>query len=239
MPNSFFQFKQFRVNQVRSGMKVTTDGCLFGAYVANSLEQAADEPNYMLDIGTGTGLLALILAQVTNRSSIEAIDMSENAHSEAGENFNASHWKDRLFSSHQSLQKFNPSRLYDLIICNPPFFGKSQKGTTEQKNQAIHNDHLSMEELSSGIDRLLTNEGVAWIMYPEWEMKAFIKWMEKSQILPCSTVLVRNKAEAPVFRMIVKFSRSTSDEIQRELLIREGNGSYSQEFLNLVENYYL
>ncbi|MEP1096165.1 MAG: methyltransferase [Cyclobacteriaceae bacterium] len=239
MPNSFFQFKQFRINQERSGMKVTTDACLFGAYVANQIQKTNEEPRNILDIGCGTGLLTLMLAQITSKSGIDAIDMSESASTETQGNFEISPWNSRLSSKHSSLQHFDQSKRYDLIICNPPFFGKNQKGMVKQRNQAIHNDHLTMEELSEGIVRLLTKEGVAWIMYPEWEMKAFIKWMEKNSMSPGHVVLVRNKEKAAVFRMIVKFSYLQSAFTQRELLIRNNDGNYSHDFSELVKGYYL
>ena len=220
-------------------MKVTTDACLFGAYVANSLPQGSNQPKRILDIGTGTGLLALMLAQVTKQSYVDAIDMNEDSQAEAQENFKSSPWKSRFSSLHSPLQDFNPSTRYDLIICNPPFFGKSQKGIGKQKNQAIHSDHLSMEELSTGIDRLLADNGDAWVMYPEWEMKAFVKWMQKTGLHPSDEVRVRNKSKAAVFRMIGRFSKVRTLLNESKVLIRKEDGTYSNNFQRLLEPYYL
>ncbi len=239
MPNSFFQFKQFRVNQERSGMKVTTDACLFGAWLAGKIMDEENEPQHVLDIGTGTGLLALMIAQATTNSQIEGVDFNQDAHLESEENFSASPWKKRLVSIHSSIQEFSTKKSYDLIVCNPPFFGKNLKGKHSKKNQAIHADHLTMEELSESVNRLLSDKGTAWILYPEWEMKAFSKWMEKSELHLNEQILVRNKAEAPVFRMMAGFSRENIPPSNDELLIRQEDGKYSDDFSSLLEEYYL
>ena len=238
MPNTYFQFKQFRINQERSGMKVTTDACLFGALIADSIRKS-EKPNRILDIGTGTGLLALMVAQVAQNSQIDAVDMNKHSHFEALDNFNNSPWKEQLSSSHTYIQKFFSPSTYDIIISNPPFFGKNLKSKHNLKNQAIHNDHLSMDELSENIARLLAENGVAWILYPEWEMKAFIKWMEKKDLHLSHEILVRNKAGAPVFRIIGKFSREKNAAEKGELIIRKPDGNYDEEFSRLLEDYYL
>lgn len=239
MSNTFFQFKQFRINQAQAGMKVTTDACLFGAGVAAYIEKRQVEPAQLLDIGTGTGLLALMLAQATTSTEITAIEMNELSVSEAAGNFSTSPWKERLRVNRTSLQDFDSDAKYDLIICNPPFFGKNQKGRIRNKNQAVHNDHLSMEDLTHGIHRLLANDGEVWVLYPEWEMKAFIKWMEKSELFVNDLILIKNKVSAPVFRMIAKFTREKHDVQESELLIRNDDGGYSQNFSQLVKEYYL
>lgn len=239
MPNSYFQFKQFRIDQERSGMKVTTDACLFGALIADHIRRSENKPNRVLDIGTGTGLLALMTAQVTEDTQIDGVDMNKHAHFEALNNFNGSSWKKRLTSTHTYIQKFRSSSIYDLIVCNPPFFGKNLKGKHSHKNQAMHNDHLSMEELSESIHRLLSEDGIAWILYPEWEMKAFTKWIEKKGLFPISEVSIKNKENTPTFRMARKFSRITGEVEKIEVIIRKKDGSYSEEFSYLLKDYYL
>ncbi|MEM9340902.1 MAG: methyltransferase, partial [Bacteroidota bacterium] len=166
MPNTYFQFKKFRIDQVRSGMKVTTDSCLFGAWIANHIKKHHPEPSKVLDIGTGTGLLALMMGQVTQNTRIDAIEMNEESFCEAKENFENSKWSDRLAAYHTSIQNFQPQEKYDLIICNPPFFKDNLKGAKRNKNQAIHNDSLSIDDLSKGINELLTRDGSAYVMYP-------------------------------------------------------------------------
>ncbi len=239
MPNTYFQFKQFRIDQKRSGMKVTTDACLFGAWVANFIKDSSLKPHHVLDIGTGTGLLALMIAQATENSQIDGVEMNKYAHQEAIDNFSNSPWDERLTSSHSYIQKFHSSSKYDMIICNPPFFGKNLKGQLSNKNQAMHNDYLSMEELSDCIDKHLSNEGISWILFPEFEMKVFTKWMEKKGLYQTHEVSIRNKDNTPIFRIIGGFSRDKKSPETNEILIRKEDGSYSDEFYNLLQDYYL
>lgn len=239
MPNSFFQFKQFKITQARSGMKVTTDACLFGAWISRQLVNAGTEPDRVLDIGTGTGLLALMIAQATRGTEIEGIDLNKEAYEEALNNFKESTWSNRLACFNQSLQSFRSPQQYDLIVCNPPYFGKNQKGLTGDRNQAIHNDHLSMEELSIGINKHLKTSGEAWILYPEWEMKAFIKWMEKIDWFPSKLITIRNKKNSPVFRIIGRFTKEQKQKMTQEILIRNEEGTYTEQFEALIADYYL
>lgn len=239
MSNTYFQFRQFRIDQKRSGMKVTTDGCLFGAWVANQLLKNENEPSRILDIGSGTGLLSLMLGQVTHQTQIDAVEVNDDAFEEASRNFSNSDWSDRLQCFHSSIQKFLPDHKYDIIICNPPFFGKNQKGRQSGKNLAVHNDSLSMEELSIAISRHISDTGMAYVLYPEWEMKAFVKWMEKQGLSVKSRMTVRNKEGSSVFREVCSFDRKTSNIQESEIYIRDSNGGYTNTFNQLLKYYYL
>ncbi|MFK7952740.1 MAG: tRNA1(Val) (adenine(37)-N6)-methyltransferase [Ekhidna sp.] len=237
MPNTYFQFKQFLINQERSGMKVTTDGCLFGAWVANKI--AASPPGWVLDIGAGTGLLSLMLAQVTESTEIEALEMNKNAHTEASNNFNQSLWSSRLKCTHSSLQEFASNKKYDLIICNPPFFKDNFKGQQVGKNQAIHSDHLPVEELINGVLKNINTTGNAYILYPEYEMTQFIIEAKKAGLFLNKLTLVRNKKEGQIFRMMGQFSSQESVVSKNEIIIRKRDQSYTDEFWNLLKEYYL
>lgn len=238
MPNTYFQFKQFRINQEQSGMKVTTEGCLFGAWAAQRIISKKVEPRRILDVGTGTGLLSLMLAQVTHRTTIEAIEINELAFQEASSNFSNSKWNNRLSCTHVKLQEYNDEP-YDMIICNPPFFRKNQLGNISNKNQAIHNDDLSMEDLSLCIARLLAKNGVAYVIYPEWEMNAFVRWMEKQTIYMHGKLDVKNKLDGDVFRVIGRFKHGEKSMQTGQLIIRNKNGAYTDQFAKLVDPYYL
>lgn len=220
-------------------MKVTTDACLFGAWIAQQINERENEPSHILDIGTGTGLLTLMLGQVTKQSRLDAVEMNLEAFQEASQNFKDSKWSDRLHCFHSPVQEFKTDHKYDLIICNPPFFGKNQKGDQSKKNLALHSDALSMEELSNAIAHHITNTGMAYVLYPEWEMKAFVKWMEKQGLSVNHSMSIRNKEGSAVFRQMCQFSRNNSSFQETELFIRDSDGHYSDEFNQILKYYYL
>lgn len=218
-------------------MKVTTDGCLFGAWVADQINEP--EPKRILDIGTGTGLLSLMLAQATQGSQLDAIEINEGAFEEATDNFKISPWEDRLHSVHTSLQAYKSEEKHDLIICNPPFFANNPKGDQANKNQALHSDHLSVEELTVGITQSMNSKGKAFILYPEREMNQFILEAEKADLFLNNLTIVRNRKADRVFRMMGQFSLKKSETAKHEIIIREEDRSYTKEFWSLVEGYYL
>lgn len=220
-------------------MKVTTEGCLFGAWVVERIQNMDREPKRVLDIGTGTGLLSLMIAQVTQETVVEALEINKQSYQDACANFIQSPWKKRLLAKNKSLQAFDPEKQYKMIVCNPPFFKQNKKGTRMNKNQAVHNDDLSMEDLSNGINRLLLKNGSAFVIYPEWEMQAFEKWMEKNHLFPFKRLLIRNKENGPTFRLLVEFTREKINTSQEELTIRNEDGSYTQKFVDLLEAFYL
>lgn len=233
MPNSYFQFKQFRIDQDKCGMKVTTDACFFGACFT------PNDEGRILDIGTGTGLLSLMTAQKTN-ASIDAIEVNEDAFLQAQANFSSSPWANQLSVFHTALKEFQPANSYNQIICNPPFFVKSFQGQSKNKNQALHANTLSMEDLAHHASRLMNDEGELWVMYPEAEMQQFIRIAEESGLIPHSRVILRNTKEGPVFREIVEFCKMQRNlKLHTDVYIKEPEGSYSQAFIKALRDYYL
>jgi tRNA1Val (adenine37-N6)-methyltransferase len=237
MPNSFFQFKQFRIDQLESGMKVTTDACLFGAWVAKDISNFS--PSSILDIGTGTGLLSLMLAQKNKKSQFTALEINKAAFEQAQENFNNSPWTERFTLLHQSLQEFNSVNTFDVIICNPPFFTNNLKGPSNNKNQALHADTLSIEECVKGIINNLKNAGKVFVLYPEFEMDQFIAEASKVNLFPEEIVLVKNAENKPVFRKMVKFQFGPSESAEKTLFIRGRENLYTRSLEELIEDYYL
>ncbi|WP_323757147.1 tRNA1(Val) (adenine(37)-N6)-methyltransferase [Roseivirga sp.] len=237
MANSFFQFKQFMIEQRNCGMKVTTEGCLFGAL---NLAPASFQPQNILDIGTGTGLLALMKAQQTE-AKIDGIEIDEIAFQQAKTNFENSPWLNRLSAINVDLLEFKPNGLYDLIICNPPFFQDNQLGSNHQKNRAIHNSNLSFEDLATGISRLLNPEtGIASVLYPDYEMGLFSQKMEERGFYTVADVQIHNRVGKPIFRRVKSFSRRQPEvKTTKTLIIKESNGAYTEEFIRLLKDYYL
>tara|TARA_R110001599_G_scaffold286959_1_gene489453 strand:- start:687 stop:1406 length:720 start_codon:yes stop_codon:yes gene_type:complete len=237
MANSFFQFKQFRIEQGNCGMKVTTEGCLFGTL---NLVPASFLPQRILDIGTGTGLLALMKAQQTE-AKIDGIEIDETAFQQAKVNFENSPWSNHLSAIHVDLLEFQPKHLYDQIICNPPFFQDNQLGNNRQKNKAIHNSSLSFDDLVTGISRLLNPEtGIASVLYPDYEMGVFSQKMEERGFYTVADVQIHNQVDNPIFRRVKSFSRIKPKVTTTEtFIIKENSGAYTEEFIRLLKDYYL
>ena len=236
MPNNFFQFKQFKVTQKEVGMKVTTEGCLFGAWVCQNI---ASKPQRVLDIGTGSGLLSLMLAQETPESKIIAIDINIDAYEEAKNNFLNSPWAKRLKAENVAVQELISDKEFDLIICNPPFYSANQKGKDENKNQAMHDDSLTIKELALAIKKHLNKSGSVWVLYPEYEMELFTSEMKNVGLNVISKVLIRNKPNGPIIRVFSQFGFHKAEITIQDLSIRNGDQEYSESFINLLQKFYL
>ncbi|MDQ2752894.1 MAG: methyltransferase, partial [Bacteroidota bacterium] len=165
MPNTYFQFKQFIVHQEKSAMKVCTDSCLFGAWAANHLCNTNKNVNRILDVGAGTGLLSLMLAQQCD-AIIDAVETDGSSANEANENFLQSSWQERLHCYEKRIQDFYAKETYDFIICNPPFYEKDLLGKNKPNNVAHHNAGLILRELITAVKRLLNEEGSFAILLP-------------------------------------------------------------------------
>lgn len=233
MPNGYFQFKQFKINQSQCAMKVTTEGCLFAALVA-----PVKVPTNVLDIGSGTGLLSLMLAQRFPNAKINGIEVDTAAAHQSRENFASSPWASNLSVDNIAIQNFKTESTYDLIVTNPPFFKGSQLGLAANENIAKHEATLNQQDLITAIGRLLSVEGELWVLYPEYEAKVFSELASKLALYRKSRTLIKNQEGAKVFRVVQVFSREWSEEKEEEVVIRKGNG-YTGQFSKLLSGYYL
>ena len=252
MANTYFQFKQFTVNQDHCGMKVTTDACLFGAWVANLLYDNKNhfEPEFnVLDIGTGTGLLALMLAQINPNISIDAVEIDGMAALQAIENFKNSPFNQQLKIYQEDIKEFNPSmsRGYPFIITNPPFFDDDLKSPLHNRNLAMHSVALSLEELVYEIKRLLNNEGRFAILLPYHRTEYFIGLALKEGFKLLESLFVKQTMKHSYFRSMLLFIKEDNkiDTInlnnvahKNELKIKVGI-EYSDSFKELLSPYYL
>jgi tRNA1Val (adenine37-N6)-methyltransferase len=235
MGNSYFQFKKFRINQDKTAMKVCTDSCILGAYIS------ADQAKTILDIGTGTGLLALMVAQKST-AFIDAIEIEEMAYEQAKENVNASPWSNSIRIFHTSIQNFilEANHRYDLIISNPPFYSNQLKSPNTQKNIAHHSEQLSFDELINSVNQLLSEDGKFIFILPESEFKLLGKRLSENNFYETERMMIKDRSSSPIFRIIGSFQRIvTNYPTERELIIKDENGVYTEDFKKLLKDYYL
>ncbi|MEL7147523.1 MAG: methyltransferase, partial [Bacteroidota bacterium] len=170
MDNDYFQFKQFRVVQRQAGMKVTTDSCVFGALLKNILPV---EKINLLDIGTGTGLLALMVAQLRPEARMTAVEVDVEAFRQAQENIGKSPWSDRITLVHQAVQEYQKtaSKKFEVIISNPPFYAAHQHSLDSRRAKAHHTVTLSQADLAATVEHLLMPDGIFVVLLPSFEME--------------------------------------------------------------------
>lgn len=239
MSNSYFQFKQFTVNQEKSAMKVCTDACVFGAYISLKEKDFADDKTNILDIGTGTGLLSLMIAQKV-KGSIEAVEIDNTAFEQARENFIKSAWSARLTVSHADVTKFAFQKKYDIIVSNPPFFEKSLKSSDYQKNLAKHATFLSYAELASVVLGNLANKGKFYVLLPYKKFDLFQKTAIGNKLYLLQKVNIRQSEHAGYFRTAGIFSNVTEQSaIEESITIKDQMNSYTEDFIQLLKDYYL
>lgn len=236
MPNPYFQFKRFTVKQDRCAMKVGTDGVLLGAWC--DVKDAAS----ILDIGTGTGLVALMAAQ---RSSAEivAVELDESAASQAKENVDESPWKDRVLVICSSIQEYAvlAERGFDRIVSNPPYFQDALKSPKEGRSLARHTDSLSYEELVRSVANLLNPKGTFSVIVPTTEFSDMercalgvgLRCIRRTDVLPTPTALSK--------RVLAEFSMEEGEERKCEELVVEAGGrhQYSEDYIALTKDFYL
>ena len=237
MANTYFEFQQFKVHQELCAMKVCTDACLFGAWVANWLMHSKLPINQILDIGAGTGLLSLMLAQNSN-VLIDAVEIDEGAAKQATENFERSKWSNRLTLLHAPIQTIVPNKQYDLIISNPPFFEDDLKSSNTARNLALHSQALKLDELLNAIQQLLTSNGFFGILLPYSRAGLFIEMANKLGFYVEKEANVQQTELHGFFRTMLLFSRNSQKPITETILIKN-NQTYSEAFRNLLSPFYL
>lgn len=264
MPNPYFQFKQFIVYHDRCAMKITTDGCLFGAWVAeevkksivnsqwsmdgellsNSHESEAEDNGQLtvdsqqfLDIGTGTGLLSLMVAQ-KNKGVIDAVEIDVQAAAQAVENVQASTFASaiKVYESDVTVWDKGP---YDVIFSNPPFYEKEVPSTHQQKNVAHHGEGLRLEALLTIIAQKLADEGQFYLLLPYKRKGAIEKLLQKTGLYLEKEVTVHPTTENPPFRLLLKGGKKPTSVQTETLSIYDASKSYTPEFVSLLKEYYL
>ncbi len=231
---STFQFKEFAIQQEKTAMKVGTDSILLGSWIA------IGEANSILDIGTGTGLLALMMAQRSTATTIDAVEIDAAAHEDAVTNFENSPWADRLFCYHTSIQEFTAEvdEKYDLIISNPPYFNPSDIQSATQRNVARQTHLLNHVILLKLTKDLLSENGSCAFVIP-YEMESFFVNLAKNMGLFVYRILhTKDTKTADCKRSLLQFKLEKVNPKIEELILKEKDKSYSDSFIKLTREFY-
>jgi len=222
-------------------MKVTTDACLFGAWAAEKVRSLESEVWNILDIGTGTGLLSLMLAQKI-KANIDAIEMDDEAAKQAKENTNASPWKDRVTVIHADARSYSLNKKYNCIISNPPFYENELKSDNSKKNIAHHNEGLLLPELLSVIKNKLEPDGMFFLLLPYKRSKEVKDLLLQHEFALCQMMLVRQSVNHDYFRIMISGKLKTDIPVETmidEISICNDKQRYTSEFTELFKDYYL
>lgn len=233
MGNSWFQFQKFRINQDRTAMKISTDAVLLGALAK------IEDPSQILDIGTGTGVIALMLAQRYSNAKVLGIELDLDAAEQAKENAEASVFSDRVGILQIPIQSFRTDKKFDLIVSNPPYFPDHLKSTDQKRNQALHTDQLSFDDLLGKVVELLDQKGSFWVILPPRQMKDFIQIADKKSLFPYEINQVRDRVDKKVQRELVGFTFKSMPSIQKEILIKNEFGEAHESYSSLVTGFLL
>ncbi|MEM0576070.1 tRNA1(Val) (adenine(37)-N6)-methyltransferase [Flavobacterium polysaccharolyticum] len=234
---SKFQFKNFFVEQDRCAMKIGTDGVLLGAWAPID-----NHPFSVLDIGTGTGIVALMLAQRSAAQQIDALEIDEAAYEQATDNFENSPWNDRLFCFHAGLDEFieEPEDEYDLIVSNPPFYSEDYKTENESRDLARFQDAMPFEQLLEAADLLLSENGIFAVIIPFKEEENFIALANEFELYPLKITRIKGTPTTKIKRSLLAFSRNeTTDLAIDELTIEAARHVYTPEYIKLTKDFYL
>jgi len=217
-------------------MKVSLDACVLGALCQ------IEDAHSILDIGSGTGLLSLMLAQRSD-AHIDAIELDERAAQQAKENIKSSPFSNQIKVHSTNIKQFNSAKKYDLVVCNPPFFSDHLKGPDAKRNQARHNDGLSFGELSKSIAKHLSKLGKAWILLPCSELDRFLKFAQQENLTLHQKWWISSRPQKAPHRVIFTLNHTSTSQLpcpDKQFTVHPEHGSeYSEDFKSLLCDYYL
>jgi len=233
MANKHFSFKHFTIYQDKSAFKVGTDGVLLGA--------SADvtDVRRILDVGSGTGLVTIMLAQRCE-AEIVAIEPDYDSFIQGRDNVNLCKWRNRIKVEHISLQDYNDKEKFDLIVSNPPYFDDSLKNPDPRKSASRHNDSLTTCEVLENVSRLLEDEGRLQLIMPYVEGNIFIAEAHNYNLFCNSILKIRPLPTSDIRRLILTFSRKQLTVTERFLTIEHGRRhEYTENYVDLTKDFYL
>jgi len=235
LPNNYFSFKQFTIYQDHCSLRVSTDSCILGAWFAQKHFPA----NFILDIGSGTGLLMLMLAQKSN-AVIHGIEIEPSCYSQLIENINQSPWPDKCFAKQGDVRSFHFANKYDFIISNPPFFEGQLVAGDIKKDLAKHSTSLGLSELFKVVEKILSPHGSFGILLPYSRTEEAVLIAADSGLFCSEKLFIKQTPEHSFFRTIMTFERKDPGScIQQEFSIRDEKNEYSPEFTTLLKDFYL
>lgn len=231
-----FKFKSFTVAQNKCAMKIGTDAVVLGAWTTIS-----HSPFSILDIGSGTGVLALMLAQRTKSELIDAIEIDADAYEQCVNNFENSPWSDRLFCYHASLNEFTEEieDTYDLIVSNPPFHNETHKSDNSQRNLARFIDAMPFEDLVKSVSKLLSKAGKFSVIIPYKDESRFIKLAREVNLYANDILRIKGTPTSDIKRSVIVFSFQNQETTTQELVIEISRHQYTQAYINLTKEFYL
>ena len=233
---SDFRFKKFSVAHEGSAMKVGTDAILLGAW---AIARNKILPDLVLDIGSGTGILSLMMAQAYPEAIVDAIDIEKSASEQTRKNAENSPWSERIRVYHTALQEFVSDKKYDLIISNPPFFSKGWKIENPGRRYARDTFSLSPEEIAIHAFSLLKDDGLLFLIHPPDTAKDFIAIAEKNNLYCFAQTSVFSKPNQPVKRILICATKKNKQTEISSLFIYDENGVYTKEYKKLTGEFYL
>lgn len=234
MSNTYFQFKQFKIEQDKCAMKVCTDSCLFGAWI--DVDQNVQT---ILDIGCGTGLLTLMLAQKST-AKIDAVEIDEDAFYQAKQNIEAANFSNKISVFNEDILDFSEQIKYDLIVCNPPFYENEKVSITHGEKLAKHSLKLTLENLIQKIKKLLYTNGKFAVLLPYFRAMEFEYKCNTNQLYIEKKLLIKQTPTHTYFRVCYVVSLQKKKEIQLDTLtIKDINNKYTPSFIMLLKPYYL
>lgn len=234
-----FKFKEFSIHQDKCAMKIGTDGVLLGAWCS------VDEyPDSILDIGSGTGVIALMLAQRSDAITIDAVEIDENAYEQTVDNFEKSDWGDRLYCYNATFQEFaneiaDEQECYDLIVSNPPFYTDEFETNDEARNKARFTSSLSFEELILGVSKILSLLGKYVVITPFKEENSFINLAKQHNLFLNRVCRVQGNQLSEIKRSLLEFSFSKTEIKTEHLIIETDRHQYTKEYIELTKDFYL
>ena len=223
-------------------MKVTTDACLFGAWVAQDVQCGKDHVKNVLDVGTGTGLLTLMLAQKNASAIIDAIEIDKESYEQAKENIAISPFADHIHVINGDAKAFSSPKKYDLLISNPPFYEKELTSTDPKKNIAHHHSGLLLEEVLSVIKTNLSAEGIFYLLLPFKRSEEIKKILFRENLSVSKIVFIRQSTKHDYFRIMISGKLSNtkdSETVIDEISIWDDQQQYTRDFVDLLRDYYL
>ncbi len=233
MSNTYFQFKQFTIHQANTPMKVGTDGVLLGAWTDIS------KRDKILDVGAGTGLLSLMLAQRNPKAFITAVEIDRDSYIEAKENIEQSIFKQRIELFHTSFQDYNATDKYDLVICNPPFFKPTYLSGDEKRDVARQRINFEITDFFEFTFNITNEEGEVVVVYPFEQLEYITKTAAAKKFFIKRQCLVKGNHNKTFKRVLLQFSKQEEKVELSELCIENERHQYTDEFTELVKGFYL